>query len=179
MTPIRVIILFCAAAVLMPAHAAQTSPAEQAPAGHSPPPTEVYVYPGNPAYLLFQSVPADLSPQERERFTAQAMADGAHLVPWDQFVADLDRQLQASVLRPDYPEYDLARAILCLTRVGPGFPWGVTWNGGIALTENDYAWAEKRYRLYREKPRRYRPMQNQPADPNHPGNFLPMLGCGQ
>lgn len=138
----------------------------------------VYVNQENPAYTLFQLIPDDTSPETIQNLEERiANLEKARLVAWEEFSANAEQYVQATLVRTDYPKYDMVEAITCLVREKPGWPWGLTWNGGIAFTRNDYEQVIGRYQAYIRDPKKYRPIRDRRRDPNHPDGFLPMAGC--
>lgn len=106
-------------------------------------------------------------------------ANPPETLPWMDFREQAASRLSRLVLRNDYPDIDLRAALLELLVRFPGNPIGITWNGGIAITANDYREAETRLRRFREDPARYereRPRDRE-GDRLHPLNHLgPLLG---
>lgn len=137
----------------------------------------VYVNQENPAYTLFQLIPDDTSAETIQNLKERiAKLEKARLVTWEEFSAKVEQYVQATLVRTDYPKFDMAEAITCLVREKPGWPWGLTWNGGIAFTRNDYDQTVSRYQAYVREPKKYRPMRDCRKDPNHPDGFLPIAG---
>jgi hypothetical protein len=96
-----------------------------------------------------------------------------------RFREESTTRLSGLVLKNDYPDIDLRAALLELLIRFPGKPIGITWNGGIAITANDYREAETRLSRFREDPARHE--RERPTDPAgdrlHPLNHLgPLLG---
>ena len=53
------------------------------------------------------------------------------------------------------PAADVATRVVVLARQRPGSPVGLTWDGGMAITANDYKAAEQRLRAYESNPQAY------------------------
>ena len=88
----------------------------------------------------------------------------------DQFVA-------AGQKRNDYPGIELTQGVLDLLQAYPSTPIGVTWNGGLAFTYNDYQHAKRMLEKFQQDPAAYeaeRPKDRQ-RDPVHPLNHLDAL----
>lgn len=138
----------------------------------------VYVNQANPAYTLFQSIPSGTAPETIENVKQRvANHEKAYLVSWDDFVTRIGGYVEAAVERNDYPKFDMDEVILCLVQNKPGWPWGLTWNGGLAFTRNDFDQAARRYAAYGETPEKYRRIRDAKKDPNHPNGFLRVAGC--
>ena len=101
------------------------------------------------------------------------------MLPWEQFLESINEYALSVILVNDYPDIRIVDGIVCLvaSRRGTGAPWGLTWNGGIALTRNDYNHAKRTYESYRASPAAYKPTQDPGSDPVHPGGKLPFGGC--
>jgi len=106
-------------------------------------------------------------------------ANPPETLPWMDFREQSAARLVRLVLSNEYPDIDLRAALLELLVRHPGNPIGITWNGGIAITANDYREAEARLRRFREDPARHereRPRDRE-GDRLHPLNHLePLLG---
>ena len=55
-------------------------------------------------------------------------------MPWDEFLEKKKEFLKSRILKDEYPGSKATEGIVELLRQSPGIPWGLTWNGGIALT---------------------------------------------
>lgn len=128
-----------------------------------------------PAYTVYVGIPADRYEAVRSRLEL-AQTSSVQMISWEAFSADPDRFVSARIQRNDYPDQKAVPGILELVRRFPGTPIGLTWNGGIAITRNDYHYAEQTYRRYQDDPKvavRAGPSQ----DPVNPKAHLgPLLG---
>ena len=138
-------------------------------------PAYVLIDRSDPSFVLFQGIPEDRRQEALDLIQSHA-GGRATLIAWDQFRAGVKDYARTAMIRNDYPDYNLAAAILCLLRAAPAMPWSITWNGGIAFTRNDYEWARRQFKSYSQNPSAYRPV-NSARDPNNPGGFLPAFGC--
>lgn len=68
---------------------------------------------------------------------------------------ELQRSLRGWLLHEFQPEADVIARVFALARQQPGMPVGLTWDGGMAITANDYTAAERRLVAYRADPRGY------------------------
>lgn len=128
-----------------------------------------------PAYTVYLGIPADRYEAVRSRLEL-AQTASVQMLSWEAFSADPDRYVASRIQRNDYPDQKTVPGILELLKRFPGTPIGLTWNGGIAITRNDYHYAEQTYQRYlanpsaevREDPRK---------DPVNPKAHLgPLLG---
>ena len=67
----------------------------------------------------------------------------------------LQRRLHNGLLHEEQPEAGVAARVVELARQQPGMPVGLTWDGGMAITANDYSAAERRLAAYRADPQGY------------------------
>lgn len=112
-------------------------------------------------------------------------AKDLEIVFMEDFKKGLSHYVNQKIIRNDYPEYDVALGILRLIQGGLSEAGlGLTWNGGIAFTYNDFRHAEKLYNEYQnrtfwqkiiefsKKPER----PDSKLDPINPENhFIPLL----
>lgn len=134
-----------------------------------------------PAFIVFTGIPKGIDKQKLEKIRQHvAGRKTATMLTWQQFLQHVDEYARSVVLRNDYPRVRIVDGIVCLvaSRKGAGAPWGLTWNGGIALTFNDYQHARRTYKAYKKDPSSYEPIRDPRRDPVNPGGHLPFFGCG-
>jgi hypothetical protein len=134
-----------------------------------------------PAFIVFTGIPKRLEKKKVEEIRQHvATRNTAAMLTWQQFLQRVDEYARSVVLRNDYPKVNVVDGIVCLvaSEKGAGAPWGLTWNGGIALTFNDYQHARKSYKAYKEDPASYKPIRDPRRDPVNPRGHLPFFGCG-
>jgi hypothetical protein len=129
-----------------------------------------------PAYRVLVSIPKE----QREKITSQLKnQENIEIVEWKAFQDKPDQILTPRMVNNEYPQFQVAKGIVELLKQFPGTPVGLTWNGGIAFTYNDYQYAKKLYQQYQANPDEYkRTVKRDPkADPLNPGNhFEALLG---
>jgi hypothetical protein len=133
-----------------------------------------------PAFIVFTGIPKGIDPKQLEEIQRKVSdRETLTMVPWSQFVEQLDEYARLVILRKDYPNIRTMAGIACLvaSKQGAGAPWGLTWNGGIALTFNDYQHARRTYESYKAAPASYQPIRDPRRDPVHPSGHLPFGGC--
>ncbi len=140
-------------------------------------PAYVLVDRSDPAFVLFQGIPQEVTGQKLDQVRTRATAMNATLISWEEFRQAANDYARKVMLRNDYPQSHLVEGIICLVRAVPGVPWSITWNGGIAFTHNDYEWAKRQYKSYNQNPSRYRPVSDPRLDPVNPAGFLPAFAC--
>lgn len=121
-----------------------------------------------PAFTVFTPSPPNMSETLLRRIVAESAPAGkARVVPLAEFDAAVREEAGRVIERNDYPATQVVPGVICLMRRAPG-PWGITWNGGIALTRNDYDFARRSYET------KATPAGTTPVDPR--GHLGP-LGC--
>jgi hypothetical protein len=97
------------------------------------------------------------------------------MVPFDQFADNQKNIIGERIVRNDYPGGRTEEGIVALIKKYPGTPFGVTWNGGIAFTRNDYQVAKKTFEAFNTSAGFTKPEPEK--DPVAPINHLkPLLG---
>lgn len=132
------------------------------------------------AYTVFTGVPVGASSEERKDLAKKVEdEERSATLSWAEFVQGIHTIVNNTLVVHEYMEYGIVDAIVCLVGKTPGAPWGLTWNGGIALTMNDYRHTRDIYRRYRENQQKYiLEIDREPrADPINPGGHLPAFGC--
>lgn len=143
-------------------------------------PRLVVVDASQPAYTVFTAVPRELSRTEQQELQAQTeFHKGVELMPWPSFLGRRHEIFDTVIAQDDYPGSQVRVGILELLERYPGVPFGLTWNGGVAFTFQDYQYARKTHELFVADPSAlgrsagYMPEQ----DPLAPMlQFGPMLG---
>lgn len=137
----------------------------------------VVVDESEPPFIVFTGIPDDTDETKLDEIRdAAASRDRVTLLSWDEFVEGLTGYASTVMLRNDYPDINTTDGLACLVARMPGSPWGLTWNGGIALTFSDYQHARSSYSGYVAAPDTYRPRDAR-ADPVNPLGVLPAAGC--
>ena len=132
------------------------------------------------AYTVFTGISKKTSEQERDELKSKiSEQEKVTVVTWAEFIENARKLASTTIVKHEYMEYGVIDGIVCLVGKAPGAPWGLTWNGGIALTSNDYQHAREIYLLYKENPEKYKLEANRDprADPINPGGHLPAFGC--
>lgn len=135
-----------------------------------------------PAFIVFTGIPKGLGDEKLEKIKQQvASRDTLTMLTWEQFLQQVHGYAKSVMLRNDYSGVNVVDGIVCLvgSKRGSGAPWGLTWNGGIALTFNDYQYARRTYASYKADPANYKPMRDPRRDPVAPGGHLSFAGCDQ
>jgi len=105
------------------------------------------------AYTVFAAIPSEKVGQVEAKL-ASAPKEVA-LVEWSQFADAASQYVGARIVRNDYPQSRTVEGVVALLRKYPGTPIGLTWNGGIAITYNDYQYAKRTYEQYKADPTAY------------------------
>lgn len=143
-------------------------------------PELVVVDHSEPAYAVFMAVPTDMPQEELEELRSQlGERENVELVPWKEFLEKKSRLVDSRILKDEYPGSRAREGIGEVLRRYPKTPIGLTWNGGIAMSFNDYEHAKRMYKAYRADPEAYarRKPEDPAADPVNPRAHLgPLLG---
>lgn len=130
----------------------------------------------NSAYTVFVSIPAEELETIRARVTAQAKVT---FVPWQEFIANTPKYVASKIIKDEYPGAGAVDGIPQLLKKYPKTPFGITWNGGIALTYNDFQYAKRTYKGFSTNLEEYERsrIRDPRRDPVHPaGHLVPLLG---
>lgn len=128
-----------------------------------------------PAYTVLIGIPHE----NEEQVKKQPKEDGVTILSWKAFEADAETLIGKEISKNDYPDIPLVKGLLALLKLYPAMPFGVTWNGGVAVTYTDYKYAEKMYELHQKSADEYEKKKpnDRKSDPVHPENqFGALLG---
>ena len=140
----------------------------------------VVVNQGENAFTVFTGIPKNIDKDELDRIKQKVSSrDTLIMLTWEQFLESVDEYARSVILINDYSSIRIVDGIVCLvaSKRGTGAPWGLTWNGGIALTRNDYNHARRTYELFKVNPASYKPIRDPRRDPVHPSGHLSFGGC--
>ena len=139
-------------------------------------PKYVVIDPSDRYATTFVGISKALSAQELQQLKERvAQRKGAKLLTWAEFSKDRSKLVGAFIVRNDYPEVDVVDGLAKLLARHGDTPFGLTWNGGLAITANDYRHAERTFAAYTRDPKAFRVAERK-ADPVHPSNHLgPLL----
>ena len=101
------------------------------------------------------------------------------MVPLESFLKDRSKYVEKHVIKNEYPNSKAVDGIVELIRRFPGTPVGLTWNGGVAITRNDYMYAEDTFYRFDKDPENYKKasIEDKRADPVNPRIHLDPLLC--
>jgi hypothetical protein len=109
-------------------------------------PSQVIVDPSRGYATVFISLAEGDSPK------ALLEQEGAFNVGWSEFKAHPEKYITAYIRRNDEPGVDVSAGLLLLLKENPGQRFGLTWNGSLAFSSEDFRFAEGSYRQYRDDP---------------------------
>ena len=148
--------------------------------GHPVDPMLVIVDRSEPAYTVYVAVEEGTPAEELGRLRSQvAQSKDAELVTWTDFRTGKRKYIDSRILVDDYPDSKVTEGIIELLRRYKGTPFGLTWNGGIAVTFNDYQHAKRGYEAHPSDPREPGDgrVDDPSRDPNNPqAHFRALLG---
>lgn len=140
----------------------------------------VVVDQSEPSFIVFTGIPKTLDENKLEEIRQKVSGrETLTMLTWQQFLKNVNEYARSVILRNDYPNISIVDGIVCLvaSKQGAGAPWGLTWNGGIALTFNDYQHARRTYSTFKTNSASYTPIHDPGRDPVHPSGHLPFGGC--
>lgn len=175
--------LFCAAALFI----SLLSGCASSPNGSKQPnaasvvaaePTYLVIDRSKPFVTTYIRVPKIISPEQLADLKEHVKnTPSSSLENFADFEAAPGAYITAVILRNDYAEIDTVGGLKALLERYDGAAFGVTWNGGLALTENDYMYSSATYVAYRVDKSAVTRKPDRRADPVHPNNHLePLLG---
>jgi hypothetical protein len=130
-----------------------------------------------PAFLVITGVEQGTAEEEIQEIRERADNESAlSLLTWEEFAPSANGIAESFVRVFEYSEFRVVDGLVCLVGTQPGAPWGLTWNGGIALTMMDYNHVRQRFEQYLESPGRLRRLDPR-MDPVNPGSVLMFFGC--
>lgn len=100
------------------------------------------------------------------------------ILTWGKFLREREKYIEQKIIMDEYPNSRAIEGILELVTKFSDSPFGLTWNGGIAVTQSDYLYAEDTFQQYNIDPARYKveifdEQRNEPVNPQ--GHFGPLL----
>jgi hypothetical protein len=162
----QLIKLFCGALALLTTQVALSAE-----------PTHVVVDPSDQYTTTYLGVPKSL-PKEKFENIKKGLFErkGSYLVTWREFKRDPAKHIKPHIRRNDYPDVDVVRGLTRLLERYDGTPLGLTWNGGLAMTGNDYRHAARTFDKFQSNPNSVAKESDRRRDPVHPENHLgPLL----
>jgi hypothetical protein len=129
-----------------------------------------------PAYTIFIGISKDKLVEIQAQI---ANLQNVEIVSWEKFQQNPEHYIKARIVKNEYAESRVVAGIIALLKTFVGTPIGLTWNGGVAITYNDYQYAQKIHQQYQANPDEYERTRNRDpkADPLNPGTqFQGLLG---
>lgn len=133
-------------------------------------PVEVFIDGRDPAFLVVQGVAADASDQALREMAGYATLEGVSLVAWNLFRQNAQTLIEPHIVKDEYPGVSTILGLVALVKTYPGRPFAITWNGGLAVSFQDYQHAVETRRAYLDnaqnyEQRRENALQDDPLDP--------------
>ena len=139
-------------------------------------PAYVIIDASKPHVTVYSSVKQALPGADFAKIKAAINSQtGASMETWESFKNNLSQHVSARIRKNDYPELPTREGLLAFLDKYDGVPIGLTWNGGIAFTYNDYMHTKRTYRAYLEEPDTVLRPSERKYDPTHPGNHFDAL----
>ncbi|MBC3916090.1 hypothetical protein H8L32_01205 [Undibacterium sp. CY18W] len=133
-----------------------------------------------PDVTSYTSIPKSRTDADLDKLRGQVSAQaGVSMETWEAFKNNLHLLVEAKIKKNEYPELIIKEGLADFLEKFEGIPLGLTWNGGIALTYNDYIHAKRTYQQYLGKPDSVARVSERNRDPVHPANHLKVLGLNK
>jgi hypothetical protein len=116
----------------------------------------------DPAFTDFVAFAADNVESARAAASADPEWREARFVAWDDLAKAL-AEVTSRQRRNDYPDAKAAELLRTLLQSAPGTAWALTWNGGLARTRRDRAFARAALERFLANPQEYE--RSRPGDP--------------
>lgn len=129
------------------------------------------------AFTVFISITNE---QLNEIMTEVSNNEKIEIVKWEDFNQNIDKFIKTQIIKDEYLKSRAVEGIEELVFRYQGLPFGLTWNGGIAVTKMDYDHAKNTYQKYKEansKEDNIFKIQDPRADPVNPQHPLGALLC--
>lgn len=148
-----------------------------AASAHAREPGHVIIDPSDGYATTLISIPATAPAKELDGYRKNLEPrKAAKMLTWADFKGNAKREIATYIRRNDYPDVDLAAGIMQLLQQHQKTPFGLTWNGGIALTGTDYKHALRTYQSYLAAPdAKATTSGDRSRDPVHPLNHFSAL----
>lgn len=130
----------------------------------------------NSAYTVFVGISEEKKNDAKGQYENNRNIE---IVPFESFLKDRGKYVGQHVIKDEYPNSQALDGIVELISRFPGTPVGLTWNGGVAITRNDYKFAEDTFYRFDSDPENYKKAsnENKRADPINPRVHLDPLLC--
>lgn len=138
-------------------------------------PSHLVIDPSDQHATTFVGIPPSLAAKDLQKIKdGLAQRKGAYLLSWSDFKSNPHKHVKQYIRRNDYPEVDVVAGLSQLVERYSGKPFGLTWNGGLAVTNNDYRHAARTYSAHLSNPDAT-VRRDRKSDPVHPANHLEVL----
>jgi hypothetical protein len=139
-------------------------------------PSHVLVDASKPDITTYVGVSKALPSENFQKLKeALAQRNDAYLLTWEEFKTAPAKHILSKIKRNDYAEVDIGRGMTLLIERYNGTPFGLTWNGGLAITGNDYLYSSRSYKAFTNDPGSFSREADRRRDPVHPDNHLEPL----
>ena len=130
----------------------------------------------NAAYTVFVGITQEKLNAAKDQSEDKSSVE---IVAWEMFLQGRDKHVKQHITKNEYPNSRVADGIVELIRRFPNNPVGLTWNGGIAITRNDYQHVLDTFQRFQANPAKYDNATNgdQRTDPVNPQGHLGPLLC--
>jgi hypothetical protein len=139
-------------------------------------PSHVLVDASKPETTIYIGVSKTLPAENFQKLKETlAQRNDAFMLTWEEFKLDPAKHILPKIQRNDYAEVDVVRGMTSLIERFDGAPFGLTWNGGLAITGNDYAYSNRSYKAFKNDSSAFSREPDRRKDPVHPANHIEPL----
>lgn len=131
------------------------------------------------AYTVYYGIPEWKEKKKIDEIKANIEKEGGgSIIGWEEFSQNADSYVKSRIVRNEYDDISVINGIIELIKKYSLTPIGLTWNGGVAITRNDYQHAMETYTRYMKDSSEYiRVKKDIRSDPVNPmAHFGPLLG---
>ena len=135
----------------------------------------------NPAYTVITAIPESIKTNFEKNPNEASKKFTFSFIPMNTFISNPEQYLKDKILVSSFNTENFYVRFAELVTKYPKTPIGLVFNGGVALTANDYTHATRMYAIWKKDEANYQKIQsmpeNQKRDPINPNShFIPLLG---
>lgn len=139
-------------------------------------PVNVFVDGRDPAFLVIQGVAVNTDTRARQEMMGYAALENVSMVDWNTFRQNAKAIVAPHIIKNEYPQSSTVLGVIALVKAYPGQAFAITWNGGLAVSFQDYQYAVRTYKSFLADAGAYEERRaNLQADPVNPEHHLAAL----
>lgn len=134
-------------------------------------PVDVFVDGRDPAFLVVQGVAVSTDARARREMIGYAALENVSMIAWSTFRQNAESIIEPHIIKNEYPQSSTLLGVIALVKAYPGRSFAITWNGGLAVSFQDYQYAVRTYKAYQADAKAYEDrranLQTDPVNPQH------------